>query len=179
MFLLFCFTFLLVQAILIMQWHQLLHGRQCSQSVGHPPSLKAFWPCLFLKIKCGFLISFFLSRYSATLKAPQSSCFYGWKSFASPSSALHTACLHHPRSEEEKKIQTYKIALIRVLTQEECPWKGTAYVFFLMPSQAPITTIHHGILQTQRLKCKNGHEVFRKIDHQNNNIWHLSQQEQG
>lgn len=66
-----------------------------------------------------------------------------------------------------------------MLTEEECPRKGAAYMVFLMPSQAPITTNHHGILQTQRLKCKNVHEVFRKIDHQNNYIWHLSQQEQG
>lgn len=50
---------------------------------------------------------------------------------------------------------------------------------FLMPSQAPIATIHHGILQIQRLKSKNVHKVFRKIDHQNDNIWHLAQQEQG
>lgn len=160
-----------------MQWQWLLQGLKprWSQSVGDPPSLKAFWPCLFLKIKWWIFFSY---PDTATLKSPWSSCFLDWKILHLL--ALHyTACLHHPHSEEKRKIQTHKIARMRVLTYKECPWKGTAYMFFLMPSQAPITTIHHSILQTQGLKCKNGHEVFRKIDHQNNNIWHLSRQERG
>lgn len=83
-----------------------------------------------------------------------------------------------PLPRQWRKKSKCKKDLAAVCTEKVCQHKGTAYMVFLMPSQPPITIIRHDILQIQKPKCKNAHEVFRTIDHQNNNIWHLSHQRQ-
>ena len=110
-----------------MQRQHLLHGPQLGVlSVDHLLSLKALWPCLFFKIK--WII--FFHPDTATFKALWSSCFLGWKSLTSPSSALH--CLSPPPRQWRGKCKC-KITLIIMLTEKEYLWKGAAYSLQLLP----------------------------------------------